>query len=84
MAEAQAMTVAAAIAAEILGEPAPGPFDGRGYCFLETGLSESALIKEITEPEPSVRVGEVSAAYHVERSSSSASTWFAGSAARAC
>jgi sulfide:quinone oxidoreductase len=69
MAEAQGTTVAAGIAAEILGQPAPGPFDGRGYCFLETGLSESALIEGdfFAEPEPSVRVGDVSAAHHDEK-----------------
>ena len=69
MAEAQGTTVAAEIAAEILGQPAPGPFDGRGYCFLETGLSESALIEGdfYTEPEPSVRVGDVSAAHHDDK-----------------
>ena len=68
-AEAQGTTVAAEIAADILGEPAPEPFDGRGYCFLETGLRESALIEGdfYTEPEPSVRVGDVSAAHHDEK-----------------
>jgi sulfide:quinone oxidoreductase len=69
MAEAQGTTVAAAIAAEILGRPAPGPFDGHGYCFLETGLRESALIEGdfYAEPEPSVRLGEVSEAHHVAK-----------------
>ena len=69
MAEAQGTRVAAAIAAEILGDAAPGPFDGRGYCFVETGLRESALIEGdfYTEPEPSVLVGDVSAVHHEEK-----------------
>ena len=69
MAEAQGTTVAAEIAADILGQPSPEPFDGRGYCFLETGLSESALIEGdfYSEPQPVVRVGDVSAAYHDDK-----------------
>ena len=69
MAEAQGTTVAAEIAAEILGQPAPEPFDGHGYCFLETGLRESALIEGdfYAEPEPSLLVGDVSAAHHDEK-----------------
>jgi sulfide:quinone oxidoreductase len=69
MAEAQGMRVAAAIAAEIRGEPDPAPFDGRGFCFLETGLHESGLIEGdfYAEPEPAVRLGDVSEAHHDDK-----------------
>jgi hypothetical protein len=69
MTEAQGTTVAAAIAAETRGRPASEPSDGRGYCFLETGLRESALIEGdfYAEPEPSVLVGDVSVAHHDEK-----------------
>jgi sulfide:quinone oxidoreductase len=69
MAEAQGARVAAAIAAEILGHPAPAPFDGRGFCFLETGLEESALVEGAfyAEPEPAVRMRDASRAHHDEK-----------------
>lgn len=69
MAEAQGTRVAAAIAAEVRGEADPDPFDGRGFCFLETGLHESALIDGdfYAEPEPAVRLGDVSQAHHDEK-----------------
>jgi len=36
-AEAQAQIVAAAIAADIQGEPAPDRYDGQGFCYVEVG-----------------------------------------------
>jgi sulfide:quinone oxidoreductase len=36
-AEAQAQVVAAAIAADIQGEPAPDRYDGQGFCYVEVG-----------------------------------------------
>ena len=83
MAEAQGTRVAAAIAAEILGQPDPRPFDGRGFCFLETGLGESALVEGdfYAEPEPSVRVFDVSAAHHDEKVAFERDHSLAGSAA---
>lgn len=65
MAAAQGEVVAARIAAEIAGGPAP-EFDGRGFCFLETGLREAALIEGdfYAEPEPAVRLGEPAGAHH--------------------
>jgi sulfide:quinone oxidoreductase len=63
MAELEGNRVAAAIAADILGDaPAPG-FDGRGYCFMEMGKSEAAMIEAefFAKPEPSVELQEPSA-----------------------
>jgi sulfide:quinone oxidoreductase len=69
IAETQGTRVAAAIATELRGEPPPDPFDGRGFCFLETGLGESALIEGdfYAEPEPAVRTSDVSTAHHEEK-----------------
>ena len=36
-AEAQALVVAGAIAADIAGEPKPAGFDGNGFCYVEVG-----------------------------------------------
>ena len=62
IAELEGTRVAAAIAAEVRGEGAPAPFDGRGHCFLEMGRSSATLIEGefYTEPEPSVQIREPS------------------------
>lgn len=62
-AELEAERVAAAIAAECGAGPAPAPFDGRGYCFVEMGKSVAARIEGdfFARPEPAIRVGEPSA-----------------------
>ena len=39
IAELEGTRVGAAIAADVRGESAPAPFDGRGHCFLELGRS---------------------------------------------
>ncbi len=44
-AEAEGKVVAAEIAAEILGKPAPPAFDGRGYCFMEHGAGLAAAVQ---------------------------------------
>jgi sulfide:quinone oxidoreductase len=63
-AEREGERVAAAIAADVLGEAPPLPFDGRGYCFVEMGPDEAAMIDGdfFAKPEPRVTLGEVSAA----------------------
>ncbi len=63
MAELEGRRVAAAIAADVRGEPPPPGFDGRGYCFLEMGKSEASLIEGdfYATPEPRVALGDVSA-----------------------
>ena len=68
MAAAQGDNVAAQIAAEITGEAPPEPFGGRGYCFLETGLHEAALIEgEFYADPPAVSVADPTPAYHDEK-----------------
>jgi sulfide:quinone oxidoreductase len=66
MAAAQGDRVAAAIAAEISGLSRPATFDGRGYCFVETGLREAALIDGdfYADPEPAITLREPSPAHH--------------------
>jgi sulfide:quinone oxidoreductase len=63
IAEREGARVAAAIAAEVRGEDAPAPFDGRGHCFIEMGRSTATLIEGefFAEPEPAVRLREPSA-----------------------
>jgi sulfide:quinone oxidoreductase len=58
MAELQGQRVAAAIAADVRGEPPPPEFDGRGFCFMETGKTTAALIQGefFATPEPRVEL----------------------------
>lgn len=63
IAELEGRRVAAAIAARA-GDGAPPPeFDGRGYCFIETGKSEASLVEGdfFAEPEPRVELTPASA-----------------------
>lgn len=57
-AEAHGRRVAAAIAAEIQGEPQPPAFDGRGACFLEMGAGQAALVQGefYARPQPAVKI----------------------------
>jgi sulfide:quinone oxidoreductase len=57
-AELQGARVAAAIAAEVRGESPPPPFDGRGYCFLETGTAGAARVEGdfYARPEPRIQI----------------------------
>jgi len=41
-AESEALVVAARIAADILGEPTPAGYDGKGFCYIETGDGQAA------------------------------------------
>jgi sulfide:quinone oxidoreductase len=54
--------VAAAIVAAVTGAPAPPPFDGRGYCFVETGGGQAAALEGrfYDRPAPAVTVKEPS------------------------
>jgi sulfide:quinone oxidoreductase len=58
MAEAQGMRVAAAIAAEVRGDPPPPPYGGHGACFLELGSGEAAMLRGdfFAEAGPEVRI----------------------------
>ena len=63
MAELEGQRVAAAIAAGLRGEAAPAPFDGKGFCFMETGLETAAMIQGdfFARPEPRVELAPSSA-----------------------
>lgn len=82
MAAVQGDRVAAQIAAEITGEPAPEPFDGRGHCFLETGLREAALIEgDFYADPPVVTLQDATAERHDEKAAferEHLSRWFGG------
>jgi sulfide:quinone oxidoreductase len=62
MAELEGQRVAAAIAADLRDEDPPGPFDGRGFCFMEMGKTSATLIEGefFAAPEPRVQLGGVS------------------------
>ena len=64
-AEVAGMHVAATLAADILGQPPPPPFDGHGYCFLETGKTTAARIdgEFFATPVPRVSIGDISTAH---------------------
>jgi sulfide:quinone oxidoreductase len=69
IAELEGTRVAAAIAAEVRGDPEPPPFDGRGYCFIEMGRNKASLVEGefFAEPEPSVSLRDPSAANAEEK-----------------
>lgn len=62
-AEAQGRVVAANLASEILGKPEVAAFDGKGYCFVETGDHRAFAIEGefLASPAPSVAVAPPSA-----------------------
>lgn len=57
-AESQAAVAAGGIIAELAGRPAPPAFDGRGYCFIETGGEQAAMVQGafLATPAPEVQV----------------------------
>jgi sulfide:quinone oxidoreductase len=69
MAELEGRIVAAAIAAEVLGENPPSPFDGQGFCFMEMGKKSATLIEGdfFAAPEPRIRLRDVSEAHAQEK-----------------
>jgi NADH dehydrogenase FAD-containing subunit len=69
MAEAEGTRVARAIAAELLGEEEPPPFDGSGYCPVELGPGSAVLVQGqwYAEPEPVVTISGVSAAHAADK-----------------
>lgn len=82
-AELEGQRVAAEIAASIRGEPAPPPFDGNGYCFIELGRHAAGRVEGdfFATPEPRVRVGEISAAFARDKRRFEAerlARWFGG------
>jgi len=80
-AESQGKVVAAQIIAELRGLPAPPPFDGVGYCFIETGNALAALVQGrfLASPAPEVTIALPSAAafrQKIEFERSRLSLWF--------
>jgi sulfide:quinone oxidoreductase len=57
-AEAQGRAAAAAIAADVTGSPSATTFDGKGYCFVETGDGKASAIAGdfLASPAPKVDV----------------------------
>jgi sulfide:quinone oxidoreductase len=62
-AEAQARVVAAQIVADLRGGPRPAPFDGTGYCFIETGGGEATMVEGrfLAAPAPQLTIAPPSA-----------------------
>lgn len=69
MAELEGLIVARSISARIRDEDPPLPFDGQGFCFMETGKSAATLIEGefFAEPEPRVRLRDISAEHAKEK-----------------
>lgn len=66
LAEGQAKVVAGTIIAELVGHPAPDPYDGKGYCFTEVGggLAAKVVGTFLAQPAPQVTfVAPASEAY---------------------
>lgn len=62
MAELQGRCVAEALAADVLGQSTPTPFEGQGFCYMEMGKTRAALIRGdfFAAPEPRIEIDEVS------------------------
>lgn len=61
--------VAATIAARVRGEDPPPPFDGIGYCFIETGKTTATRVEGdfFARPEPAISIVGVSAEHAEEK-----------------
>jgi sulfide:quinone oxidoreductase len=82
-AEAEGKHVASSIAAEIAGTPAPPPYDGQGYCFIEMGKQQATMVEGdfFASPEPLIRLREPSTANAEEKrrfESERLTLWFGG------
>lgn len=60
LAEGQALVAAAGMAAEITGTGSPAGYDGSGYCFIEVGGDQAALVTGdfLAAPAPKVTVSD--------------------------
>lgn len=68
-AEAQGTVVASAIAAELAGRSPQDTFDGRGYCFIETGGGQATAVEGnfLAHPAPDVRIAPPSAEAYAQK-----------------
>lgn len=57
-AEDQGKAVAAQISSELLGRSKPGPYSGQGFCFIELGGQQAAMVQGnfFASPSPQVQV----------------------------
>lgn len=81
LAEQQGRAAAGAIIGEITGRPATAAFDGRGYCFIEVGGGQAAMVRGafLATPAPDVQIEPPSSAGYdekVEFERSRLATWF--------
>ncbi|MCB0864887.1 MAG: FAD-dependent oxidoreductase [Solirubrobacterales bacterium] len=79
--EGAGRVAARSIAAEIRGEPAPGPYDGLGSCYIEFGFGNVARVDVdfLSGPKPTGTFqapSETLAAEKAEFGSTRASRWF--------
>lgn len=82
-AESQARVVAGQIIAELRHAPPPAPFDGHGYCFIETGGGLATMVQGnfLAAPAPAITIAPPSAdAYRqkLEFERSRLQAWFGG------
>ena len=82
-AELEGLRVAAAIAADVRGEPEPAPFTGLATCYVEMGTELAARIDAefFTEPAPRIEIAEPSGAIAAEKrrfESERLAHWFGG------
>jgi len=68
-AELEGLQVAAAIAADARHAPPPAPFDGHGFCFIETGRESAALVQGdfFATPEPKIGLGDISTEHSAQK-----------------
>lgn len=68
-AEAEGKAAASAIIAELTGGRPAAPFDGRGYCFFETGGEQAAAVQGefLATPGPSVHIAAPSTSLYQEK-----------------
>lgn len=82
-AESQAKVVAGQIIAELRRAPAPPPFDGVGYCFIETGGGQATMVQGhfLASPAPAIIIAPPSAQalqQKIEFEHSRLLSWFGG------
>ncbi|HET6946907.1 MAG TPA: FAD/NAD(P)-binding oxidoreductase [bacterium] len=82
-AESQAKVVAGQIIAELRRAPAPPPFDGVGYCFIETGGGQATMVQGhfLASPAPAITIAPPSAQalqQKIEFEHSRLLSWFGG------